>query len=157
MYKYYKLDNSNKLFNIVNTFLENEIYIYYPVRKNGINNVKQYINININIVETSNLIYFIFKNYDKLIEIVNKIKAIYINNMVLKNRNIVNTLANEREKYIENKEDYTKEDEFLLLEKRLYWAKHNMYEMESLLYSPIFIEITPFELGDKMISRLISR
>ena len=31
-----------------------------------------------------------------------------------------------------------------------------MYEIESLLYSSIFIEITPFELGDKMISKLIS-
>ena len=88
-------------------------------------------------------------NIDIVNDIVNSIKRNIINEDIIENENIVKKINIELSSYKFYHPNFQNEDEYLLIEKRLYHANDNLENSKKLQLSCIFIEIeTPNALNN---------
>ena len=145
---FYKLEN-NKYISIISKFVEKTFFTQYQINNDGILHIKHYYHIPFYIVETRENLYYYIDNIETVNAIVNSIKRNIINENIIENENIVKKIDNELSSYIFYHPNFQNDDEYLLIEKRLYHAKDNLENSKKLQLSCIFIEIeTPDALNN---------
>jgi len=137
---FYKLEN-NKYIQIISKFVEKTIFTQYPINVDGILHIKHYYHIPFYIIQTEETLYYYIDNIDTVNAIVNSIKRYIINENIIENENIVKKIDNELSSYIFYHPNFQNDDEYFLIEKRLYYANENLENSKKLQLSCIFIEI----------------
>jgi len=156
MTTYYKLE-SYRFIPIITKLTENTPFTQYPVNKHGITKIKHYFNIPFCTIETDQNVYYYIHNIDNLNQIVKSIKRNIINNIIIDSQNTIDKITMERRNYMCNNTDYTNNDEYLLIEKRLYYANINGNDARNLLLSSIFIETSiPDHIHEVLHSTLLN-
>jgi len=137
---FYKLEN-NKYIQIIYKFVEKTVFTQYPINVDGILHIKHYYHIPFYIIQTEETLYYYIDNIDTVNAIVNSIKRYIINENIIENENIVKKIDNELSSYIFYHPNFQNDDEYFLIEKRLYYANENLENSKKLQLSCIFIEI----------------
>jgi hypothetical protein len=139
MCAFYKLENNN-LIPIISKFIEKSVFTQYPINMDGIINIKHYYHIPLHIIETRSELYYYIDSIDNLNDTVNSIKRNIINENIIENENIVKKIEIELSKYKFHHPNFLHDDDYLLIEKRLYHANENLRTSKNMQLSSIFIE-----------------
>jgi len=137
----------NSFIHIISKFIDNKIFTNFPINANGIRTLKHYHYLKLYIIETDSNIYYYIDNIDILNQIVSDIKRNIINEDIIDKENIIKKVIYELEKYKFKYPNCDNDDDYLLIEKRLYHAKENLSNIKKKQISSIFIEIeTPNDI-----------
>ena len=139
MCAFYKLENNN-LIPILYHFIEKSVFTQYPINVDGILHIRHYYHIPFYIIQTQNTLYFYIDNIEVVNDIVNSIKRNIINEDIIEKENIVKKIIIELSNYKFHHPNSLTEDDYLLIEKRLYHANDNLKNSKKNQLSCFFIE-----------------
>ena len=148
MCAFYKLENNN-LISILSHFIEKNVFTQYPINIDDILHVRHYYHIPFYIIHTQNAYYYYIDSIDILNDIVNSIKRNIINEDIIEKEYIVGKINMELSNYKFHHPNSINDDDYLLIEKRLYHANENLRNSKKMQMSCIFIET---EVSDAIIN-----